>query len=445
MTALEVVTRVRERESYAHETLDRVLGERGLEPRDAALTTRLTYGTIATRGTLDEAILRYVGAAKRLEPRVSDALALSAYELLFMRTPAHAAVSEGVEMARSQRGAAAGLANAVLRRLADDASDFPWGDPERDVAALARLHGHPLWIAQLWVDELGRDRAGSLMAANNEPAPLFLAHLPSGRPFSAVVDSLAADGARPVVCALPGCILARDASAARGSRPLASRDVLVMDAGAQFTVGALETVSEGTIVEIGAGRGSKTLLTASRLQSAGLKVRIIAVDLHAFKLDALSAIARDLGLDTIRAVVADAASGSLDIGIDEGAATAVLVDAPCSGLGTLRRHPDRRWRATCEEIDSLAELGSRLISGAARLVRPGGFMVYSTCTLVRRENEDVIGRFLASDVGAEFVIDPLTTVVPDDWRRFVAPEGWFRSIPEPGGPDGHFVARLKRR
>ena len=143
-----------------------------------------------------------------------DALALSAYELLFAHTPPHVAVSEGVELVRSVQPRAAGFANAVLRRLADATPDFPWGDPATDDEALARSVGHPLWLARMWVEELGRDVASGVMHANNEPAPLFLAHLPFAASFEETLASLTRDGVDPATTALPGCIVAGVPSAA---------------------------------------------------------------------------------------------------------------------------------------------------------------------------------------------------------------------------------------
>jgi len=122
----------------------------------------------------------------------------------------------------------------------------------------------------------------------------------------------------------------------------------------------------------------------------------------------------------------------------------VLIDAPCSGLGTLRRHPDRIWRAKPEEIESLAALGAALLERCTRLVKPGGFVVYSTCTVARRENEDVIEAFLASAGGRGFELASLADEVPLEWKGFVTENGCFRSHPRTGGPDGHFVARLTR-
>lgn len=438
--ALEVVTRVREREAYAHETLDAVLSAVRLDGRDAAFATRLAYGTVAARGTLDEAVARFVADPNRLEPRVGDALAVAAYELLYASTPPRAAVSQGVELVRSVQPKAAGLANAVLRRLAEATPDFPWGDPATDAAALARAYAHPRWLADLWVAELGRDDAEAVMAADNEPAPLYLA------PLSQLSGDVAAsEGLETSPCPLAGCLLAAEPAAARKSAAVKQRRVLVIDAAAQFAVHALRPRAGQRIVELGAGRGTKTLLAAELARGSGGPASIVAVDLHGFKLEALQRHARELGADEIETVTVDATGALPHDVLPAASADGVLVDAPCSGLGTLRRHPDRRWRARPAEIESVAALGEALLRTAASLVKAGGFVVYSTCTIARRENGDVVEGFLGSEAGKAFAVDRLDEEVPDEWRRFVSPQGWFQSLPEEGGPDGHFVVRLVRR
>ena len=170
----------------------------------------------------------------------------------------------------------------------------------------------------------------------------------------------------------------------------------------------------------------------------------MAVTQHAFKLQVLSSTADRLGLPGIRRLECDATKLSLD-DLPFGTADAVLIDAPCSGIGTLRRHPDRRWRMEPAEVPLLAALGARLLDQVSRLVTAGGFVVYSTCTVTRAENDDVIAAFLGGPAGEGFVLDSLEGEVPHSWRRFVRGDGTFQSLPEPAGPDGHFVARMLRR
>lgn len=441
--ARTVVTRVRERSAYAHETLDALLRRNPLPGRDAAFATRLAYGATAHRGTLEEVVANVSDPGTVLPDLVLDCLVTATYEILHLSTPARAAVSEGVELVRDVQPRAAGLANAVLRRVAAKAPEFPFGDPSSDLDALARAHGHPHWMVRLFAEERGHATAREIVAANDEPAPLFTVSLHEPEAVGGGDDAWWTTG--PSACPLPGCRVARDPAAVRDLPALATREVLVMDAGAQFAARCVPLSAGGTVVEIGAGRGGKTLLMAARARAGGIDTSFVAVDLHAHKLEALERDAARLGLPVSTLAADAAAPGALQGAPGCASVTSVLVDAPCSGLGTLRRHPDRRWRARPADMESVAALGERMLHTAASLVPPGGFVVYSTCTITRRENDDVVDGFLSSAQGAAFVTDRLDDDVPPEWRSFVTPEGWFQSLPTLGGPDGHFVARLRRR
>jgi len=442
--ALDVVARVRERTGYAHEVLDARLRSSKLSAADAGLATRLAYGTLQTEGTLDEVLDRYL-EGKKLEPRVRDALRLSAYEILFMHTPSRAAVHQGVELVRGLRPQAAGMANAVLRRVSDDAETFPWGDPETDTAALARLHGHPLWLTQLWVDELGREHAAEMLAANNEPAPLYVAINPFAPDRGAVSGALQQDGTGVVSCPVAGCFELADGAAAVKGSAIHEGLALVTDASAQFVAGLVPAIPGSKIVEIGSGRGTKTMLIQGRAIAAGGPAEIYAVDLHEFKARLLEQRLERFGVPGVHALIGDARDIAAIPGIPEpGTADVAFVDAPCSGLGTLRRHPEKRWRVVPADIDALGGLGLELLAQAASLVRPGGVVVYSTCTVARRENAEVVEAFLASELGGEFRVEALGDAVPEAWRRFITAEGYFSSFPVSGAPDGHFAARLVR-
>ncbi len=442
--AREVLTRVREQSSYGHEVLSAALRAASLSSDDTAFATRLAYGALQTQGTLDEIIDRHVGG-KRLEPRVRDALLVAAYEIVFLHTEDRAAVHQGVELVKTVRPQASGLANAVLRRIAEEAPEFPWGDPGSDDAALARRHGHPQWLADRWIRELGRETAAAIMAADNEAAPLFLTANPFVLSYDEAVLRLSDDGAEPQPCIPAGCILAREPGRAVRGSALANGSVMAVDAGAQFVATLALASPDATIVEIGGGRGSKTILLQGAAIEAGGPARITTIDVHEFKTRLLVERLASNGVPGVVALTGDATDIPSIDGVPQPATVdVVLIDAPCSGLGTLRRHPEKRWRLTEAEILELADLGRRMLMSAAPLVRPGGFVVYSTCTLVDAENADVISAFLASEQGSAFSIDPLNEAVPVGWEGFVTPEGFFRSLPEQGGPDGHFAARLVR-
>jgi 16S rRNA (cytosine967-C5)-methyltransferase len=443
--ALKVLKRVREREAFGSETLDAVLGAAGLSPADTALATRLTYGTLQTLGVLDEAIDRFADKPSQIEPAVRDALRLAAYELLYARTPARAVVNEGVEAVKALRPQAAGLANAVLRRLAREAESFPWGDPDTDDEALARATAHPKWLVDLWIAELGREKATEVLRADGEPAPLYLWHNPfRGSPIEGL-DVLEADGAQPRACDPEGCIVAGVPSAAVRGNAVREGRFLVADAAAQLAARALAPRPGSVVVDLAAGRGTKTAQIQSLAVTAGGPCDLLAMDVHEFKADVLRRRMADLGVPDVTVLVGDATCLSTVPGLPAAhEADAVLLDAPCSGLGTLRRRADKRWRLTPDDIERLAQLQATMLVQAASLVRSGGVVVYSTCSISRRENHEVVAGFLDSPEGGPFEVADLGYAVPHAWGSWIGEEGFFQSLPAAGGPDGHFVALLKR-
>lgn len=442
--AHRVLVRVRERDSYAPQALDAALSDDPLPDSDAALAHRLVYGTLQMQATLDVAIDRVATDPVGIEPRVRDALRLSAYEALFGDTPAHAVVDQGVELVKSVRPRAAPLANAVLRRIVADAAGFPWGDPA-DPAVLAVQTGHPRWLVEMWLAELGPRVAAKVLAADNTPAPLYVASNPFKTTFPELVERLRREGAEPSAGPLASSIACGDPSAAVRSGAVRDGHAIVVDAAAQVAPLALGAHPGGLVIDMAAGRGTKSVLIQAMSLAAGAAATIYAIDIHPFKTRVLAERMGRLAVPGVVSLQGDATDTTSVKGLPSGlVADAVLVDAPCTGLGTLRRHPEKRWRIDPSDGPRLASLGGRLLAEACRLVRPGGVVVYSTCSVSRVENGDVVTSFLEGASGSDFRVRRLDGAVPDGWRGAVTAEGWFQSLPSEGGPDGHFVAALER-
>jgi 16S rRNA (cytosine967-C5)-methyltransferase len=443
--ALDTLARVRQRNAFARETLDAVVAGRDLSGADRALAARLAYGVLATQGVLDEAIDRFATHPARIEPRVRDALRLAAYELLYTRVPARATVNEAVEAVRKVSAGLAGFANAVLRRLSEVAADFPWGDADADTAVLARLTGHPAWIAALIEDDWGRAAAAAFMRADLEPAPLYVWHDPFRGRFETAFAALSADGADPVLAEPPGCIACEAPGAAVRGAALSDGLVLVADAAAQLAARVADPRTGQTVVDLAAGRGTKTVQLQALAIAAGGPAHLVALDIHAFKTDESRRRLEALGVPDVTVSAIDATDDAALAAVVPEGADVVLIDAPCSGLGTLRRRVDKRWRLCIGDIDALTPLQAAMLAAGARLVRPGGTVVYSTCSVARRENHDIVRNFLGGGLGATFTTREISAAVPETWRRWIGPEGWFQSMPESGGPDGHFVAALVKQ
>lgn len=443
-SAVEALRRLRERDGFAQEVIGAVIDPAPLAPEDKAFATRLVLGVVSARGVLDDLIDRCLDSPSDIDADVRDALRASAYELVFLRKAPHAAVDQGVELVRSVAPRARGLANAVLRRMVKARDAFPFGDPSSDLGAYARLHGFPQWLAERLVRDLGPTAAHGLMVASNEPAPLFVAVnaarvsddevLAVLREAKAAPEPVAVDGRE-----VPGCFRLEKASAiadGRVRRLLNDGKLLVSDAASQAVAARVVAAAgdPGSLLEVGAGRGTKTIL----LQSGFLRVQgsqvasFCTLDSHRFKTDLLAERAHAYGIHVAEALTGDGTR--LDDVVGGRRFDAVFIDAPCTGLGTLRRHADIRWRLREPTIAESAALGGRLLASAAAHVAPGGLLAYATCTVTPEENGRVVEAFLASSAGAGFELDG------------AAPGGSpiFATQLVPGGCDAHFLALMRK-
>ncbi len=414
--ALELTRELRQRDAYLRELVDTARDTANLESEEFAYAQVLSFGVVMASGTLDEAINRSLNSPRDIKPKVRDALRISAYELLFLHKPAHVVVDQGVELVRHVVKQAAGLANAVLRKMVDDAQAFPWGDPTQDDTAFARQYGIAPWLATRLITEYGRERAAEILEASLSPAPTYLRE-----------------------------------------NPFAAQDVFASDLSAQFVASLLPL--DAPILEIGAGRGTKTMLIESRaFENLGHSVVVHAVDLHQYRAELLAKRMESFGIDTVIAHAGDACELDVLEGLPR-EFPSVLVDAPCSGTGTLRRHPEIRWRLNAQDVDDLASLQLRMLESAAERVSAGGTLIYATCSVLVQENEELVQAFLKSEIGSQFVVKPLDALVvprgsllkggdaplelPENWE--ISPEGYFASYPASDAPDGHFAVILQRR
>ncbi len=437
--AVDTVSQVRKRSAFVQNVMQKTIRQKGASASDKAFAELLATGVVSTYGTLDELIDRSLNNPKDIKPNVRDALCISAYELLFLKKPTHVVCDQGVEMVRYIEPKAANLANAVLHKMIKQAQSFPWGDPNDDIAALGRVFGFPEWLCELLIDRFGWQGATNFMAASNEPAPLYLALNSIKASFQEVFDELKECGADPqfVGTADRGCILVKNANKAVKSSVLRDGLAIVSDASAQLT-SLIATPTKGKpFLEVGSGRGTKTvLLQSNAYKYNGQQVNMSCVDIHAFKNGVLQNRITSAGLENITLFEADATRLDLIDGLTPKNSQEyfgkALIDAPCSGLGTLRRHPEIRWSMSLDKIESLAQVGLEMLKSAAPLIESGGSIVFSTCTITQQENEDTIQNFLASETGKNFAIKPINN------KDFV-----MNNL-APAGPDVHFICQLTK-
>ncbi|GAA4869215.1 RsmB/NOP family class I SAM-dependent RNA methyltransferase [Saccharopolyspora cebuensis] len=388
--ALDVLRAVRERDAYANLALPQLLGQRKVTGRDAALATELTYGTSRAAGLLDEILAACSNRPlSDVEPTLLDALRLGAYQLLRTRIPSHAAVASTVDMVRAEAGSRpAGFVNAVLRRVGER-DEAGWiaelaPDPAADpVGHLALRHSHPRWIAQAFADALGStgdELAAALAADDARPAVHLVA-----RPGEISADELAAiTGGDPAPYSPYGVHLEAGAGDPGDLEPVREGFAAVQDEGSQLAALAVTRPdvagSDLRWLDLCAGPGGKAnLLGALVTLDGGV---LDAVEQAPHRAELVRGITRDL---SVRVHVADGRDPGLEPGYDR-----VLVDAPCTGLGALRRRPEARWRRSPDDVGDLGKLQRELLLAAVSLARPGGVVGYVVCSPHLAETEGVV-------------------------------------------------------
>lgn len=397
--ALRLFSECRRREARARDLLREAPAMAELDPRDRALATRLVLGAIAARGEVDRVVTSHLRTRSALEPLVRDALRIAAFEILYLDTPAQVAVSQGVELVRSASRRAAGLGNAVLRRVADE--DAPTLGAARvrvesgDFTAddLQRIGGLPEWLAECAMADLGPEAAAAYAAGALEPACASVAANTAERGADECRALLAEAGCEPEPGPVTGSFVLGRPSALAPSGLVEACDVLPCDLAAQDVVASLGIRAGERVLEVGQGRGTKSVLMAA----AG--ARLTSVEVDAKKCALAAARMEAAGVDGRVECVCD---DGRELARVDGAFGLVFVDAPCSGAGTLSRHPEIAWSLKEDDLAGLAELQLQILRRAATRVVSGGRLAYSTCSIFRQEDEDVVDAFLASPEGARF-------------------------------------------
>ena len=404
--ALSLLGERRRRDARARDLLRGSSELDALAERDRAFVTRLVLGVTAAAGALDAALEGHLRRGARLEPRVRDALRLAAFELVYLGERADVAVSQGVELVRGVAPRAAGLANAVLRRVAE--KDAPAASAARgrisggafDAGDLALAGALPAWLCERALASLGREDAAAWARGALEPAGAWVAaNRARVQRGQALLHMLREAGCEPEEGPLPGSFLLRAPARLAPSGLVERVDVIPCDLAAQEVALAAAPVPGERALEVGQGRGTKTLLLEGASCAAGGPCEVVAVEVSPRKSATAARRMEAAGIaGHVRCVCAD----GRELGDDLGLFDLVFLDAPCTGTGTLARHPEIAWSLAPDAPAELAALQRELLASAAARVAPGGRLVYATCSVLAEEDERVVDAFLASDSGAGF-------------------------------------------
>ena len=437
---LEILSRV-ERSGGHPDTLltDSFKRYRHLTPIDRAFLTELSYGVLRWQGKLDWVISGFSNIApEKTEPGILNILRLGLYQILYLtRTPVSAAVNESAELAKKIRGkGGAGFVNAILRSVVRGREEIVYPEIAKDpILHLSVVESYPLWLVQRWTGEWGIEETQRICRAMNQISPLTLRTNTLKIRREDLIQKLREKGLTPLSAsfAAEGIVL-KDAPPVSELPFFREGLYVIQDEASQLVTEVLGPQPGERILDACAAPGGKTGHMGQRMKNEGV---IYALDLTREKLSRVAEVCDRLEIRIVETVKGD---GTKPLPFPEKAKfDRVLADVPCSGFGTLRKNPDLKWRKSESDVKRMSELQSSILTKVSGYVKEGGVLVYSTCTLFREENEDVIERFL-SDC-PEFKLDEIASVLPEKSRPFIQ-KNYFKTFPRRDEMDGFFVARL---
>jgi 16S rRNA (cytosine967-C5)-methyltransferase len=439
--AAEILLKVDTRKAYADALLDHTLKSAVIEDRDRALLTEIIYGTLRWRGRLDACVKPWIRRSLGdTDPFIRNLLRLTLYQLIFLdRIPDYAAVNEAVKMAKARAGArAAGFVNGVLRNVLSGQKALI--EPELRKASVkdfAEYWSHPEWLVERWLEYFGSDEIEALLKANNDEAPLVLRTNSTRVKREALLDLLRSKDIKASACPWsPEGILVQSRVPVDQLPGLTGGLFQIQGEASQLVTYLLRPRPGERILDACAAPGGKATHIAESIGDGG---RIVAIDISPQGIKRVEQNARRLGLSSIEAFHADAGrplSPPLHEPYDR-----VLVDAPCSGFGTLRSHPEIKWNRSESDIQRLSQLQKKILVRAASYLKPDGVLVYSTCTLIEDENEKVVEDFLENH--STFVLEDPAGYLPNEARSLVR-KRYFMALPHRHNTDGFFAARIRK-
>jgi 16S rRNA (cytosine967-C5)-methyltransferase len=420
--------------------MDRELSSGRLNGPDRGLFAELVFGVLRRQGTLDHVLTGLLTQPlARLEPQVLIFLRLGLYQLMYLdRIPESAAVNESVNLAKQTLPRASGLVNAVLRNYLRHKDTVVFPDPvAAPAASIAARHSHPAWLVKLWFSQIGEAETELLAEASSLQPPLTLRTNTLLTSRDDLLERFATNGITAAPCRFsPFGIQVEGRHHIPGLPGFREGLFAVQDEASQLAVILLGPQPGERVLDSCAAPGGKATLLAQLMDNQG---ELLAMDVSASKLPLIQEAAQRLGITIIRTRAADLLQSGA---FPADAFDRVLLDAPCSGLGVIRRNPEAKWRVTPEDVARLAATQKSLLKNAMRMLRPGGVLLYSTCSTTLEENEAVVRDFLSRH--PHCVLENLNEIFPQ-YRGLFTEEGMFRSWPHRHGMDGFFSARIRKK
>ncbi|MBQ2865504.1 MAG: 16S rRNA (cytosine(967)-C(5))-methyltransferase RsmB [Clostridia bacterium] len=405
-----------------------------LSSEDAALCTAITYGVLQNMSLIDHYISHYSSIKlNKIMPQVLDALRCGVYQIVFMdRIPIFASVNETVALVKKHANPRAGaFANAVLRKIAADKDNLPNVQKDDPIEYLSVRYSHPYWLTKRLSDQFGYSEAEQIMAANNTEAPAYIRVNTLKNEVDELIGLLKEEGADAQrVQGINGTLLCRYERPLHQTEAFRKGLFYIQDLASQLAVTLLAPTAGDSVIDMCSAPGGKSIVCAQLMQNKG---SIKAFDVHEHKINIIDQNASKYGIDIISAAACDS---TVLLPRLVSSADRVICDVPCSGLGIIRKKPDIRFKSE-DSIKNLPEIQYKILKNAAAYVKPGGRLLYSTCTVINEENSDIIKRFLSEN--GDFVLSPFDNPVTGTTN------GCITLLPHKHNCDGFFIALLDRK
>jgi len=416
--AYDILLKIERDKAYSNLTLDKELSESNLNSLDKALASRIVYGVLERKITLDYALNQYIKTGlKKLKPNVRTILRMGAYQILFMdKIPPSAAVNESVKIAKKNAQYASGMVNGVLRNLIRSGFDLP--DENDKILYNSIKYSCPEWLVKLWLDYLGEEDAVKFLEYSLLPPPMYIRVNTTKTTADNLIELFAEKGITAEKTDIEDSLLLHGVSDISHLKEYRNGYFYVQDLSSQICAKSLEAESGETVFDMCCAPGGKTFTIAQTMKNKG---EIKAFDIYDSRLKLVDQSAKRLGIEIIEVKNQDASKYYPELGL----ADRILCDVPCSGLGIIRRKPEIKYKDK-EELDSLPEIQYSILTNASKYLKPSGTMIYSTCTLNPSENEEVCDRFLSENPG------------------FSKDCKYRRLLPQNDLSDGFFIAKFRK-
>ncbi len=430
--AVSAMTAFRKQGSWSDGFLKSAIKKAGLDRRDAALATIITNGVLQNMALLDYYIASYSSIKlSKISSGILDVLRVAAFQILFLdRVPDSAAVNDAVFRAKRGNVRAAGFVNAVLRKISSSKENLP----EIKLSGselLSVKYSHPLWLTRRLASVYGEEAAELILAENNKTPAIFARVNTLKATQDELISKLSDDGVLAEKTSVENCITLSDTGSIEGLQSFKDGLFYIQDSVSQLAAKALGAKSGERIFDACAAPGGKSFVTAQEMENKG---EIISQDIYSKKLEVLDEAAKRMGIDIIKCARGDASEERPEF---RESFDRVIADVPCSGLGIIRKKPDIRYKSE-EEIRTLPELQKKILDNVAGYVKPGGELIYSTCTILPEENEQIAESFLKEHEGFSEVEVPFEVPI-------LKREHGAVFLPHISGTDGFYVCKFRRK